>query len=51
MLRSNTTRDKEITKWLRLLGNEIDSPIDIHADNEGAFRSGHSEIIDWLHSL
>jgi len=37
MLRSNTTRDKEIAKWLWQLGNETGSPINIHADDEFAF--------------
>jgi len=51
MLRSNTTRDNKIAKWLCLLGNEIGSSIDINAHDEFAFRFCHSKIVDWLHSL
>ena len=42
----------EMAKWLILLGNELLSPIDIHAGDEHAFTSacryGHLEIAKWL---
>ena len=45
----------ETVKWLFLSGNEISSPIDIHADNECPFRLacsyGKLETAKWLFQL
>jgi len=38
MLRSDTTRDKEVVKWLYKKGIKSNSPVDIHVENEYAFK-------------